>query len=399
MNGLQTARGAQVQAFHEAGFETGRRLSEDLDRGSLDPWPGVPMVGKPQARSLHERSLSLYYDPKKELHLLRAVSSVFVPSEQTFPSLVDQDDTFGSNTAPYYPVSPLSPQHLHQIEHLGKTTAVDHKDLLNLQSHNAIPIRLLHREPRLFDHNAQDKKAKSQRLDSRGPPESIAPPPNSLPFSHPTNQSKSIKHHQVLDMLALSSNSPTPGLFSMAEEAMAFIAAKIFNFDDHGIHVPYQKPTPGAIEDLMRPDDKEEEEQISHQRSTPLALEILSQPHDGYDPYVTHLRGSKTYLESDPPRQALITHPDITVPPAPVSGGRSVPAGQVTVGLTLLVNGKTFPKIEGGQERWYTQRPGHGNNYSRYSDLVRHDKAKGLTPLPKASKAELATARHQQTFG
>ncbi|KAH0292802.1 hypothetical protein KCU62_g1606, partial [Aureobasidium sp. EXF-3399] len=233
--------------------------------------------------------------------------------------LVDQDDTFGSNTAPYYPVSPLSPQHLHQIEHLGKTTAVDHKDLL--------------------------------------------------------------------------------GLFSMAEEAMAFIAAKIFNFDDHGIHVPYQKPTPGAIEDLMRPDDKEEEEQISHQRSTPLALEILSQPHDGYDPYVTHLRGSKTYLESDPPRQALITHPDITVPPAPVSGGRSVPAGQVTVGLTLLVNGKTFPKIEGGQERWYTQRPGHGNNYSRYSDLVRHDKAKGLTPLPKASKAELATARHQQTFG
>lgn len=107
-------------------------------------------------------------------------------------------------------------------------------------------------------------------------------------------------------------------------------------------------------------------------------------------------------------RSAVVAHPTshaqaLDAPPptaAPVSGGGGGgSAGQTTVGLGLVVNGKTFPKIEGGQERWYTQRPGHGNSYSRYSDLVRHDKAKGLTPMPKASKAELAVARRQQTFG
>jgi hypothetical protein len=83
----------------------------------------------------------------------------------------------------------------------------------------------------------------------------------------------------------------------------------------------------------------------------------------------------------------------------PVTGGGGLASNSHTVGLSLVRNGKTFPKIEGGRERWYSQRPGHGNSYSRYSDLVSHDKAKGLTPLPKASKAELETTRRQQTFG
>jgi hypothetical protein len=63
------------------------------------------------------------------------------------------------------------------------------------------------------------------------------------------------------------------------------------------------------------------------------------------------------------------------------------------------MNGKTFPKIEAGRERWYTQRPGQTNSYSRYSDLVKFDVAKGTTSKPKASKAELEAARRQQTFG
>ena len=172
---------------------------------------------------------------------------------------------------------------------------------------------------------------------------------------------------------------------------MRSLGSRYFYFNEDGDYLPNGKPTtPAPVHSHV--------ETSGHARSL-LASEILSRPHDGYDPHATHLRGSKTYLESDPLRQDLITHPNISFPPDPVSGGRSVPAGQVTVGLTLVVNGKTFPKIEGGQGRWVYQRPGPGNNYSRYSDLVRHDKAKGLTPMPKASKAELATARRRQTFG
>jgi hypothetical protein len=85
---------------------------------------------------------------------------------------------------------------------------------------------------------------------------------------------------------------------------------------------------------------------------------------------------------------------------APVSGGGGRPSNSNNVGLSLVRNGKTFPKIEAGRERWYSQRPGQGHrSYSRYSDLVSHDKAKGLTPMPKASRAELQAARRQQTFG
>ena len=93
----------------------------------------------------------------------------------------------------------------------------------------------------------------------------------------------------------------------MAEEAMAFIASRIFGFDDDEIHIPYQKPTLEAFGNST-PSDKEEKEHIRYQRSTPIAYEmltpapahshvetsgharsllaykILSRLHDGFDP-------------------------------------------------------------------------------------------------------------------
>jgi hypothetical protein len=54
---------------------------------------------------------------------------------------------------------------------------------------------------------------------------------------------------------------------------------------------------------------------------------------------------------------------------------------------------------EAAKERWYSQRPGQERSYSRYSDLLSHDKAKGVTPMPKASKAESEAACRQKTFG
>lgn len=80
----------------------------------------------------------------------------------------------------------------------------------------------------------------------------------------------------------------------------------------------------------------------------------------------------------------------VTAPPTTV-----VP----TIGLTLILNGVTYPRIENGRERWYTQRPGHSNNYSRYSDLVKFDTAKGGHLAPKASKVQLEAARLNRTFG
>jgi len=184
----------------------------------------------------------------------------------------------------------------------------------------------------------------------------------------------------------------------MAEEAMRSLGDRFFYFTEEGDYLPNGRPsTPQQDFSPIQSRVQLRDPCANYHASVDAAIDALfewgpdhSQPSPPLD---TRAQDATRY-------HGLIQQPTLAQqPPAPVSGGRGVPAGQVTVGLTLVVNGKTFPKIEGGQERWYTQRPGHGNNYSRYSDLVRHDKAKGLTPMPKASKAELATARRQQTFG
>ncbi|KAG9595279.1 hypothetical protein KCU77_g5733, partial [Aureobasidium melanogenum] len=69
-----------------------------------------------------------------------------------------------------------------------------------------------------------------------------------------------------------------------------------------------------------------------------------------------------------------------------------------SMGLTLVVNGVTYPRIENGKERWYTQCPGRNNNYSRYSDLAKFDTSKGVGVAPKASRAQLEAARRYRTF-
>lgn len=48
---------------------------------------------------------------------------------------------------------------------------------------------------------------------------------------------------------------------------------------------------------------------------------------------------------------------------------------------------------ENGKDRWYTQRSGHNNNYSRYSDLAKFDMSKGVRITPKVSRAQLEAAR------
>ncbi|KAG9990641.1 hypothetical protein KCU98_g994, partial [Aureobasidium melanogenum] len=72
-----------------------------------------------------------------------------------------------------------------------------------------------------------------------------------------------------------------------------------------------------------------------------------------------------------------------------ISNDGGLPA--TTMGLTLVVNGVTYPRIENGKERWYTQRPGRTNNYSRYSDLAKFDTSKGVRVAPKASRAHAKT--------
>ncbi|KAG9857984.1 hypothetical protein KCU68_g910, partial [Aureobasidium melanogenum] len=79
-----------------------------------------------------------------------------------------------------------------------------------------------------------------------------------------------------------------------------------------------------------------------------------------------------------------------------ISNDGGLPA--TTMGLTLVVNGVTYPRIENGKERWYTQRPGRTNNYSRYSDLAKFDTSKGVRVAPKASRAQLEAARRYRTF-
>jgi hypothetical protein len=197
--------------------------------------------------------------------------------------------------------------------------------------------------------------------------------------------------------------------FNMAEEAMAFIAAKYFNFDDDGNYIPYD---PGVAHD---PTPTSTTTMASTSRS-PQTLGTTTRPHNAFNPNLAatyhqspaQYQGPARYPAAAAASSSAIpvvqdaattlrrpTHP----PTASVSSGGGASAGQVTVGLRLVMNNKTYPKIEGGRERWYTQRPGHSNSYSRYSDLVSHDKAKGLTPMPKASKADLQAARLQQTFG
>ncbi|KAG9962261.1 hypothetical protein KCU61_g4869, partial [Aureobasidium melanogenum] len=70
-----------------------------------------------------------------------------------------------------------------------------------------------------------------------------------------------------------------------------------------------------------------------------------------------------------------------------------------SMGLNLVVNGVTYPRIENGKERWYTQRPSRNNNYSRYSDLAKFDTSKGVRVAPKASRAQSEAARRYRTFG
>jgi hypothetical protein len=236
----------------------------------------------------------------------------------------------------------------------------------------------------------------------------------------------------------------------MAEEAMSFIASKHFNFSEEGDYIPYNNPS-RAPDHLLNTAPLNHP--IPHQKLVLYPDGLYS--HDDDDLYgetqtgdpehdfnlyqwvesgqplldrersltpfeeLVRMGSDQHYNSLHAPGPAVVQGPTHVVRPAgpvqvptpatahhpaphaaaPVSGGGGLPSNSHTVGLSLVRNGKTFPKIEGGRERWYSQRPGHGNSYSRYSDLVSHDKAKGLTPLPKASKSELETARRQQTFG
>jgi hypothetical protein len=235
----------------------------------------------------------------------------------------------------------------------------------------------------------------------------------------------------------------------MAEEAMNFIASKYFQFTEDGEYVPHER-------DRRPPFTLEDQERLHHALSwepeTHFDADVYPEPMDWrvydngfYDavaePDTEQVPGRERDLATEhdvgpehvlPPVPTMTrtlpgpalpgptlpdpTRPDPTRPgptrpgptlpgpnlpaSAPVSGGGGLPSNSSHVGLSLVRNGKTFPKIEAGRERWYSQRPGQGHrSYSRYSDLVSHDKAKGTTPLPKASRDELKAARRQQTFG
>ncbi|KAH0374107.1 hypothetical protein KCU65_g327, partial [Aureobasidium melanogenum] len=108
-------------------------------------------------------------------------------------------------------------------------------------------------------------------------------------------------------------------------------------------------------------------------------------------------------LPSDTPSSATISGTSTAAASpfsrAPVAASTGGGPASATRGLTLVVNGVTYPRIENGKERWYTQRPGRNNNYSRYSDLAKFDASKGIRVAPKASKAQLEAARRYRTFG
>ncbi|KAG9527718.1 hypothetical protein KCU93_g4884, partial [Aureobasidium melanogenum] len=96
-----------------------------------------------------------------------------------------------------------------------------------------------------------------------------------------------------------------------------------------------------------------------------------------------------------------VLHPCAAMPGAATSSRApvAVNTAATSMGLTLVVNGVTYPRIENGKERWYTQHPGRNNNYSRYSDLAKFDTSKGVRVAPKASRAQLEAARRYRTFG
>ncbi|KAK6001302.1 hypothetical protein QM012_002633 [Aureobasidium pullulans] len=87
--------------------------------------------------------------------------------------------------------------------------------------------------------------------------------------------------------------------------------------------------------------------------------------------------------------------PSTTAAPDVTGAGSS----RATIESTLILKGVTYPRIEHGKERWYSQRPGHNNSYSRYSDLAKFDAAKGLRVAPKVSQVQLEAARRNRTFG
>jgi hypothetical protein len=206
-----------------------------------------------------------------------------------------------------------------------------------------------------------------------------------------------INHHQVFQVLlsspclpakvsttiSLTHNRTSQRLDKMAEEAMRSLGDKFFYFNEDGDHVPHQRSFNPVREE---PDPYDERTQWYNAYFKNLY---------GTAPTTAAATAPTTSTSTTAPQQAPTTSTSTT---APVSGGGGS-SGQATIGLGLVMNGKTFPKIEAGRERWYTQRPGQSNSYSRYSDLVRSDKAKGITPQPKASEAELKAARRQQTFG
>lgn len=120
-------------------------------------------------------------------------------------------------------------------------------------------------------------------------------------------------------------------------------------------------------------------------------------------PLPAMVNGTSLYTTAATPSSsspASTTAPETAASSRP-PGASNITAGHsaTTIGLTLVVNGVTYPRIENGKERWYTQRPGRSNSYSRYSDLAKFDTSKGVRLAPKASKAQLDAARRYRTFG
>ncbi|KAG9671543.1 hypothetical protein KCU99_g4765, partial [Aureobasidium melanogenum] len=102
------------------------------------------------------------------------------------------------------------------------------------------------------------------------------------------------------------------------------------------------------------------------------------------------------------PATHLSNSPACAAMPGAATSSRApvaVNTAATSMGLTLVVGGVTYPRIENGKERWYTQRPGRNNNYSRYSDLAKFDTSKGVRVAAKASRAQLEAARRYRTFG
>ena len=180
----------------------------------------------------------------------------------------------------------------------------------------------------------------------------------------------------------------------MAEEAMWALGAKFFQFDEDGTYVPYQRTPSPSSDQPVSPT-----QYGSAVQSDPLDAPI--QPPGHVHPSASGLSLVPAPTANQNPTSAPVASGSVGIsnPSGQSNNVLGAPPTQLTVGLGLILNGKTYPKIENGKERWYTQRPGKANNYSRYSDLVSHDKAKGVTPMPRASKAELELARQQQTFG